>query len=123
MKNTLLLFLIVLFEVSGNTFLSHGMRLAGEISLASPSGFLTSGLHALQNPWVILGVVLLIGYFLVFLTALSRLELSYVLPMTAIGFVITALVAWKFLGETLSESRWLGTGLIGLGTIFVGLSE
>ena len=102
-----------MFEVVGNSCLSHGMRLVGEVHL----------LRALANPWVIVGILLLIGYFLSFLAALSRMELSYVLPMTASGYVLTTLVAWRVLGETVSVSRWLGTALICAGVAFVGLSE
>ena len=111
MKNIIPLVLIVLFEVTGNSFLSHGMRQAGVSA------------QMLTNPWFMIGVLLLIGYFISFLTALSRLELSYVLPMTAVGYVLTALVAWKFLGETISLGRWLGMALIGVGTVLVGFSE
>ncbi len=123
MKNFLLLSLIVLFEVVGNSCLSHGMRLVGDVSLISPTAFFALGARMLGNPWVIVGVVLLIGYFISFLAALSRLELSYVLPMTASGYVLTTFVAWRLLGETISASRWWGTGLICVGVVFVGLSE
>lgn len=123
MKNFIPLLLIVLFEVTGNSFLSHGMHMVGEVSATDLSSLLATVVRALTNPWVVLGVILLIGYFLSFLAALSRLELSYVLPMTAVGYVITTLVAWKCLGEAISPSRWLGTALIGAGTILVGFSE
>ncbi len=123
MKNFLLLLLIVLFEVLGNTCLSHGMRLVGSVSLTSPSTLLAVVIRVLENPWVIVGVVLLIGYFLSFLAALSRLELSYVLPMTAFGYVLTTFVARWVLGESVSANRWLGTFIIFMGIAFVGLSE
>jgi len=123
LKNALLLLLIVSFEVLGNSCLSHGMRLVGEINPTSLPAVLVVGPRLLKNPWVVLGVILLIGYFLSFLTALSRLELSYVLPMTASGYVLTTLVAWQLLGESISVSRWLGTCLISVGRSVVGLSE
>ena len=123
MKNFLLLSLIVLFEVVGNSCLSHGMRLMGDVSLISPADLFPLGARLLGNPWVVVGVLLLIGYFLSFLVALSRFELSYVLPMTASGYVLTTFVAWRLLGETISTSRWWGTGLICIGIVLVGLSE
>lgn len=123
MKNFLIFLLIILFEVIGNACLSHGMRLVGDVSVIGlPSlGIIAAGL--LTNPWIIVGVGLLIGYFLSFLTALSRLELSYVLPMTASGYVLTTLIAWRLLGESISASRWWGTVLVCMGVTFVGLSE
>ena len=123
MKNFLIILLIVLFEVIGNSCLSHGMRLVGSVSVVSFSALWATGVRVLMNPWVVVGVVFLIGYFLSFLAALSRLELSYVLPMTASGYAFTAFSAWGLLGETISASRWWGTGLICMGVVFVGLSE
>ena len=123
MKNFVVILLIVLFEVVGNSCLSHGMRLVGDVSSTHPATLCAVGIRVLTNPWVIVGVVLLIGYFLSFLIALSRLELSYVLPMTASGYVLTTLVAWRLLGEAISASRWWGTTLICVGIAFVGLSE
>jgi len=123
MKNFFLFLLIVSFEVLGNGCLSHGMRLVGSVSLPSPSALCAVGIRVLANPWVIVGVVLLIGYLLSFLAALSRLELSYVLPMTAFGYVLTTFVARWLLGESVSGSRWLGTFIISMGIALVGLSE
>ena len=123
MKKFFPLMLIVLFEVTGNSFLSYGMRGVGDLSAVGAPALWETVVRMLTNPWVVVGVVLLIGYFLSFLAALSHLELSYVLPMTAVGFVLTAFVAGRFLGETISATRWLGTGLIGAGVIFVGWSE
>ncbi len=123
MKNFLILLLIVLFEVTGNTCLSRGMRLVGDVSVVNLSTLWITATHVLTNLWVIVGVILLIGYFLCFLAALSKLELSYVLPMTAFGYALTVFAAWAFLGETISISRWWGTGLICMGVVFVGLSE
>jgi len=122
-KNLFVLLLIVIFQVTGNAFLSHGMRLVGEVNSMSPVALFAMGTRALTNPWVVVGVILLLGYLLSFLVALSRLELSYVLPMTAFGYVLNAFVAWGFLGEVVSVNRWVGTGVICIGMALVGLSE
>ncbi len=123
MKNFLVLVLIVLFEVVGNSCLSYGMRVVGSVNLADPSALFAMGIRMLENPWVIVGVMLLMGYFLSFLVALSRLELSYVLPMTASGYVLTTFVARWVLGESVSANRWLGSFVISIGIALVGVSE
>ena len=123
MKNLVVLSLIVLFEVVGNTFLSFGMRSLGPIHLTQTASLLAAGPKVATNPWVLLGVSFLIGYFIVFLVALSRLDLSYVLPMTAVSYVLTAFFATGFLGESVSLPRWLGTLAISIGVVLVNLSE
>ena len=50
---------------------------------------------------------------------LSLADLSYVLPVTAVGYVIAAFLGKTFLSETVSNQRWLGTALIFLGAALV----
>jgi drug/metabolite transporter (DMT)-like permease len=63
--------------------------------------------------------VLLIGFFASYLTALSWADLTYVLPATAFGNVIVALLAHFWLHEPISLERWAGIVLITLGVGFV----
>ncbi len=102
---------VILSSVLGNFFLSRGMKSgAGE-------GFLLS---ALLNPWVLLGVSLLILWMLSRMALLSWADLSYVLPVTALGYVLTALMGRVFLAERVSAGRWTGVALIVLGVFLVG---
>jgi len=65
-------------------------------------------LLALKNPWVIGGIVLLIGFFSSYLTALSWADLTFVMPATAFGYVVVALLSRFWLHEHLSVYRWAG---------------
>ncbi len=114
MSSLVTLFLMVLLQDIGNICLSHGMHSVGPVAM---------GFHVLANPWVVLGVAFLIGHFFFYLRALSLFELSYILPMTALSYLSTALLSLWILGETISVSRWLGIGVICVGVFFVGLSE
>jgi len=67
---------------------------------------------ALFNPFVDAGIVLLIGFFSCYTTALSWADLSFVMPATAFGYVVIALLGKFWLHEQLSLSRWLGIALI-----------
>ncbi len=91
--------------------MSWGMkhRLAGEPLLT-----------ALLNPFVILGIVLLIFWTLTRITLLSLADLSYVLPVTSIGYVLSALAGWLFLHEAISRERAWGIALITAGTFLAG---
>ena len=55
------------------------------------------------------------------MTLLSWADLSYVLPVTAIGYVLVALVGRLFLAEQISIKRWAGIGLIVAGVALVSL--
>jgi len=77
-------------------------------------------LAALVDPFVAAGVVALILAVLMRMALLSLADLSYVLPVTAIGYVIATFLGKTFLNENVSGERWLGTILIFLGAALVG---
>ena len=75
---------------------------------------------ALFHPWVALGVGGLIVWTFAHMALLSWADLSYVMPVTAIGYVVTAFAGKFFLGETVSPMRWVGIVLITAGVTLVG---
>ncbi len=95
--------------------LSHGMKQAGSISL----NHLQSVVFAVLNPWVAIGILLLLAFFATYMTALSWADLTYVLPATSLGYVVLALVARFVLHEHVSPLRWLGIALITGGVGFI----
>lgn len=99
----------------GDTCLSRGMTKMPDITLAHPLTLLA----AVFTPWIAIGIALLIGFFASYLTALSWADLTYVLPATAFGNVIVALLAKFWLHDTISLERWAGIALITLGVGFV----
>ena len=106
---------VIVFGTSGDACLARGMQRA-EVSIHH----LPSLIPMLWNPWVILGIVLLIGFFATWIWALSFTDLSFLLPATSgIGFVLLTLVAKLFLHENVSAWRWAGIALIALGVGFV----
>jgi uncharacterized membrane protein len=74
---------------------------------------------AVFTPWIGAGIALLIGFFASYLTALSWADLTFVLPATAFGNVIVALLSRFWLYEAISLERWAGIVLITLGVGFV----
>src|SRR5207245_5351593 len=74
---------------------------------------------AILNPWVAVGIVLLLAFFASYMNALSWADLTYVLPATSLGYVLLALVARFVLHEQVSPMRWLGIALISGGVGFV----
>lgn len=99
----------------GDTCLSRGMTRLPAISLAHPGTLIA----AVFTPWIAVGIALLIGFFASYLTALSWADLTYVLPATAFGNVIVALLSRFWLHESISLLRWAGIVLITVGVGFV----
>ena len=95
--------------------LSHGMKQAGSISLNHLQGVI----FAILNPWVAIGILLLLAFFSTYMTALSWADLTYVLPATSLGYVLLALVARFLLHEHVSPLLWLGIALITGGVGFI----
>ena len=114
-RKYLLLLAVAVFAASGDVSLGRGMKAFGAVTTANVSGLFL----ALLNPWVILGILMLILFFASYLSALSWADLTYVLPATAISYVLMVLMAKFFLHETVTIWRWLGVGLITTGVGFV----
>ena len=106
----------VLSNVLGNFALSQGMRQFGHI--LSPS--VLSLLSVLTNIWVASGICLLVIWMVSQLSLLSWADLSYVLPITAVSYVLTALLGAVALGEYVSPVHWIGIAMIFLGVMVVG---
>jgi drug/metabolite transporter (DMT)-like permease len=106
---------VTVFAAAGDSMLSHGMKQTGNISIHQLQGVI----FAVLNPWVAVGILLLLAFFATYMTALSWADLTYVLPATSLGYVILALVARFVLHEHVSPLRWLGIVLITGGVGFV----
>jgi len=79
-----------------------------------------AGLRAMTDGWVLAGVMLLLVFFVAHAIVLSWADLSYVLLVTALGYVLVAVLSREFLGETISALRWAGTVVITAGVMLVG---
>jgi drug/metabolite transporter (DMT)-like permease len=115
LKNRTVIGLLVASNVLGNFTLSRGLHEVGRLVSFSPWPYI----HAFVNPLVVLGVLLLIVWLISQLSLLSRVDLSYVLPVTSVSYVLTALMGEFLLHERVSTERWIGIGLIGLGVSLV----
>jgi len=80
-------------------------------------------LHAMLNPFVALGIAALILALLTRMAMLSLADLSFVLPVTAVGYVIAVFLGKVLLHETVTQQRWLGTLLIFVGAALVGTTS
>jgi len=96
-------------------FCRGGMSQMGAVDLHHPAILL----RALDNLNIIVGIFLLIGFFASYMTALSWADLTFVMPATAFGNVMVALIGRFWLHEHLSLSRWIGILLLTCAVGFV----
>lgn len=113
----LVVFVTILKPVS-NLFLAWGMRQTHQVLADHPASAVT----AVLDPLVLLGLSMQIVWLLSRMSLLSVADLSYVLPVTASGYVLSTILGKVFLHEHVSGSRWIGVMLISLGNVVVGPS-
>jgi drug/metabolite transporter (DMT)-like permease len=111
-----LLALVLILRPLGNVCLAWGMKHFPQVLSINPVPYF----RALMNPFVALGIAALILGLLTRMALLSLADLSFVLPLTASGYVFSTLLGKFFLSEQVTSGRWLGTVLIFLGTALVG---
>ena len=106
-KSILFALLSIVFNVFGNVLLSRGMRHSN------------LSMELLASPWIWGGAALLAMWLLANLSLLSWADLSYVLPITAGGYALAAIIGWAALDEKVSLVHWTGIALITIGAILV----
>jgi drug/metabolite transporter (DMT)-like permease len=121
MKTYPVLAVAILAQATGNTFLSKGMKQVASVTIGD-SHWLPLFARAIESPTLWFGTVLLIISFLLFATALSWADLSFVLPTISVEVILTVSFADYFLNEPVSPVRWVGTLFISIGVILVSRS-
>ncbi|MGC2657858.1 MAG: hypothetical protein WA324_07755 [Bryobacteraceae bacterium] len=115
-RSAALLVTVITVKPISNLVLTWGVRHIPAALSINPSLFL----RVLAEPLVVLGVAMQIIWLLARMALLSIADLSFVLPITATGYIISTLLGRVFLHEQVSAAHWAGTLLIFAGTLFVG---
>jgi drug/metabolite transporter (DMT)-like permease len=105
--------LVVVANVAGNFALAWGMKHG-----PADAGPITS----LLQPWAAVGIGVLIAWTLLRMKLLGLADLSYIVPVTAIGYVLSAVAGALWLGEHVSPQRWAGTLLVFAGAALTSLT-
>src|SRR5580700_4181697 len=111
-----LLGLFIFLRPLGNLSLAWGTKHFPQVLSLNPAVYL----RAMVDPFVALGIAMLILALLTRMALLSLADLSFVLPVTAIGYVLATLFGQVFLHEAVTWRQWLGSVLIFVGTGVVG---
>ena len=75
--------------------------------------------EVITNKYVILGVFLYGFSFILWLGALSTLDVSFMYPLLSLCYVITAILAFVFLKENITLFRWSGIALVVIGCFII----
>lgn len=111
----------VLGGAVGQLLLKRGMNTMGPLTL-SASNLFEVLLKMGTNPFVIVGLMVYVGSTVFWLTALSRVDLSYAYPFASLSYIVMLIASWQIFNENLSPLRLLGTFVIAMGVFLVSRS-
>jgi drug/metabolite transporter (DMT)-like permease len=113
LKTWICTLIVVFSNAFGDFFMKRG--LPDHVRLSTPLEYI----GVLFQPWVTFGVVLLVLWQMSRMALLSWADLSYVLPVTSVGYVVVAVIGRVLLNEAISPRRWTGIVLIMTGVALV----
>jgi multidrug transporter EmrE-like cation transporter len=111
----------VLLNAAAQLLLKAGTNAVGRFEFAA-SNLVPVGVRLATEPHIAAGIGCYVVSVVVWVLALSRVEVSIAYPMLSIGYVVNAVAAYYFLGEAVSPLRLLGIGVIVLGVFLVARS-
>ena len=117
---TFLMILVMIFTGPlGNVLLAKGMKSFGSIALWPPSQWLPEALRIFASPFIWLGILSLITFFISYMLVLTWADYSFVQPASSLAYGVVALLGYVVLGERVSGLRWAGVAIICLGVFVV----
>jgi len=111
----------VLLNAAAQLLLKAGTNAVGHFEFSS-ANIVPVGLRLALEPFILSGVACYVVSLVVWIMALSRVEVSIAYPMLSIGYVINAVAAWYLFGESLTALRLTGIGFIVVGVFLVARS-
>ena len=105
----------VLLNAAAQLLLKAGTNSVGAFVFTADNLF-PVGIKLASSPYILGGLGCYAVSVVLWIMALSRVEVSLAYPMLSIGYVINAFAAWQLFGEALTAQR-----LVGIGTIIVGV--
>lgn len=121
----LLLILLVglIFESAGVVLLKKGITQVGDVRTVTAAEIIRVVKAGAVSPQILLGVFFEALFFLCLIILMSKSDISFLWPLTALSFVFATFAAILFLGETVSWLRWIGVILIVIGAAFISYSQ
>jgi drug/metabolite transporter (DMT)-like permease len=115
----LLLGMLILGTTGGEISMTLGMKATGEPARMRPRELLIFLWRALHNGWFFVAVPLMALSFYSLLVLLSWQPVTFVIPASALSYVVGTLGAKYILREDVSPARWIGVVLVCAGVALV----
>ena len=122
-KLLILLLVGLLFEAVGVVYLNKGLKQIGEVQKISAPEIARIIMNGATNHNILLGVFFEAIFFGTLLVLMSKGTVSFIWPLTSLGFVLTTIAAKFILHEEVSWLRWMGVLLIMLGAGVITYTE
>jgi drug/metabolite transporter (DMT)-like permease len=111
----------VLASATGQILLKKGMTEMGAVTLTL--NHLVGILWRIAtNPYVVVGLVIYVCGTVFWLSALSRVDLSYAYPFASLSYILMLIASWQLFNEDITPIRLLGTIVVGLGVFLISQS-
>lgn len=112
-----IIFAGVLLNSAAQLMLKAGARTLGTVAMGSGASLTAAAWNAATQPWIVLGLVCYLVSAGLWILALTRVDVTVAYPMLSMGYVIAALLAWQFFGESLNPTRVMGIAIILVGVV------
>ena len=114
--------MLIFGTTCGEIAITYGMKEVGEPERLRPRALVAFLLRALRNGWFWTGVPLMALAFYSMLVLLSWQPISFVVPASALSYVVGTFGAKYILREEVSPARWVGVVLVcaGVGLVAMG---
>lgn len=111
----------VMLNAVAQLALKAGVRDIGPIALSLKGAWPVS-LRLMGEPYLWTGLGCYVVSVVVWILALSRVDVSIAYPMLSLGYVVNAGAAWWLFGESLGPMRLVGIGIIIIGVFILARS-
>jgi len=111
----------VLLNALAQLLLKAGTNAVGMFEF-SRANILPVGWQFATEPHILGGLLCYVLSVIVWIMALSRVEVSIAYPMLSIGYVVNAVAAWYLFDEAVGAMRLTGIGFIIVGVFLVARS-
>ena len=103
----------------GQISLKKGMNEIGRINNLSELFNVKNLFMIFTNTHIFVGIALYALAMVLWLGALSQLDVSYIYPLLSLGYVVTAIIAFIFIKENITLLRWVGIILVVIGSYLI----